>query len=229
MSNRVPGKCKTRGPHQCSASGTGTAQGGGTSCRATKDELKLGELVMHLVLGARYLENTLKATKRSLCDWDKAVCIRIQISGRVALKPYRLLSWLAGCIRMDCTYLLHWFWSGGCQGLFLMCRVISVSGSSLICQGYEVTPLLPCQGRITGASSYKAKLQLPRRKANQSINRHHLVGMGTHSHDQCRYPANTQLALPHSQRVQGSWAGFALRSHRILAVIYYRWRAERSS
>lgn len=47
MSNRVPGKCKTRGPHQCSASGTGTAQGGGTSCRATKDELKLGELVMH--------------------------------------------------------------------------------------------------------------------------------------------------------------------------------------
>lgn len=47
MSNRVPDKCKASGPHQCSASGTGSAQGGGTPRRATKDESKLGELVMH--------------------------------------------------------------------------------------------------------------------------------------------------------------------------------------
>lgn len=47
MSNQAPGKCKVSGPHQCSASGTGSAQGGGTPRRAMKDELKLGELVMY--------------------------------------------------------------------------------------------------------------------------------------------------------------------------------------
>lgn len=84
------------------------------------------------------------------------------------------------------------------------------------------------QGRIEGGLSLKAQLRLPRGKVNQSINYHHSVDVRMHTHDQGRYPANTQLALPQSQRFQGLWTGIALRAHHLLAaIIYYRWRAER--